>query len=178
MDNTELRYGKISADMKDFDQLNTLYNTAFPAAERAFTIKEAMDKTTDDTDHEAAVVYDGDDMVGFYAISCRKGYKYLEFIAVNPNIRSKGYGGRILKKLLDDNKDIVFFASIEKPDPNGKDFEIKKRRQEFYERNGMITVNRSRIVNGVEYIIVTNKTGEKFEQGYENMVKEERTYFE
>jgi len=177
MDNTELRYEKISSDMKDFDQLNELYNSAFPPEERVYTIQEALDKFSGTNTSEAAVAYDGDVMVGFYALTRRKDYVYLQFLAVNPNIRSKGYGGRILKKLLDDNKDIVAFGSIEKPDPNGKDYEIKKRRQQFYERNGMITVDDVTIANGIPFIVVTNKTGEDFERYYKNEMKELQKLF-
>lgn len=177
MDSTELRYELVSPGMKDLDRLTELYNSAFPAAERALTVEDALEMLDDDIG-EGAAVYDGDVMVGFYAVSHGKGYKCLQFLAVDPNIRSKGYGGIILRKLLNDNKDTVFFASIENPVPDSEDFEIKSRRRQFYERNGMITVDRSRLVNGVEFIVVTNKTGDDFERCYEIEVEEEKTFFD
>lgn len=173
----DLRYEKVTSGMKDFDKLKELYDTAFPPEERVFSLEEAQRYVEKKGGIEAKAVYDGEDMVGFYALTVNENYKYLQFIAVNPNIRSKGYGGRILTELLEENRNGIFFASIERPVPGKEGYEMKMRRQKFYERNGMITVDRPRIAGGVEFIIVTNKTGDEFERCYEMEMKEEKKQF-
>jgi len=173
-----LVYKPITSTMPELPQVEALYNAAFPAEERPFSVKDAMAYIEKNGNVELAAAFDEGVMVGFYAIEVRENHIYLQFIAVNQQIRGKGYGGRILSKLLEENKDRVFFASIEKPVPGEDGFEIKTRRQQFYERNGMITVDRCRVVNGVKFIVVTNKTGEEFDRCYEEELVIEKKQFE
>jgi len=116
---------------------------------------------------ERIAAYDGDEVVGFYALEVFDEYKYLAFIAVDSEKDGRGNGSTMLRKILDDNKDVVLFAHIEKPVEGEENYETKKKRQHFYERNGMITVQREMVNNGITFIVVTNKTGETFDRCYQ-----------
>jgi len=173
---TELRYVKFNKDFKDIDAIKRIYELSFPSNERFFSVDEVLSDASLLEFAELTAVYDGETLVGFYVVTNNTayGYKYLQFIAVDTTIRGKGYGGRILVKLLDENMDKVFFGSIEQPVPGDEGYEMKLRRQHFYERNGMIVVDYEREVNGVSYIIVTNRTGVEFDRSYEHEVDEEK----
>ncbi|GEM_PF-4116330 len=171
----ELSYVIIDKDFKDIEKLQTLYDGAFPQEERFFTVEEVVYSPDDFGTMEFKAVYDDDTIIGFYVMCINEehGYRYLQFFAVDSAIRGKGYGGRILSKLLEDNREYIFFASIEKPVPGGENYEIKLRRQQFYEKHGMISVYREMIVNGISFIAVTNKTGKEFDRCYETEMKEQ-----
>lgn len=173
----KLRYVKIDRSFKESYRIEEIYNKSFPPEERFFSIQEAL-KVSETMSVENVAAFDGDVLVGFYSVSVKDDYKYLNFFAVDDTIRNKGYGSIILQKLLDENKDIVFFASIEKPIPDGENYDVKLRRQKFYERNGMVAVNLERVVNGNTFIAVTNKTGADFERCYKRESEEQKYIIE
>jgi len=162
----ELRYVKFDKNFKDLDKVEALYSSSFPPEERIYSVRKALEQGDGLGALENFAVYDGETLIGFYVTVRRNGYRYLSFLATDPAIRGRGYGGTIVKKILEDNQDGICFGSIEKPIPGEADYEIRLRRQMFYERNGMITVPYEKEVNGVPFIVVTNKTGEEFDRCY------------
>jgi len=167
----ELRYVKIDKNFKDLDKVETLYSRSFPPEERMFSVRQAMEQEDKIGVIEAAAAYDGELLIGFYVTLPRDGYRYLNYLVTDPAIRGMGYGGAIVRKILEDNMDGICFGSIEKPVPGTDDYETRLRRQMFYERNGMITVPYEKEVNGIPFIIVTNRTGEEFDRCYQKEMK-------
>jgi len=172
----QLTFKTVDPADKDFPLIKELYDSAFPPQERFFSVEDGIAYAKATGGAEMAAAYEDGQMVGFYAatVNLKMNYKVLHFLAVNPHIRNSGIGGRIMDKLLEENKDTVLFGSIERPVPGGENYELKARRQGFYERHGMIIVDRPRVLNGVEFIIATNKIGDEFERCYENEMKEEQ----
>lgn len=170
-DNTQLRYVKVDRNFRDLDKVEEIYTNSFPSSETPFSVSRGLEMA-EKMPITIIAVYDGDVLVGFYVVKEQGQYRYLNYLAVDQTIRGKGYGGRILQKLLDDSKDTIFFASIEKPIPGRDDYDTRLRRQQFYEKNGMTTVYNQRITNGNEFITVTNKTGDAFQKCYEAEMKE------
>ena len=80
--------------------------------------------------------YDGDDFVGLAYILQNEAVVYLFFLAVNPNIRYRGYGSAILQDVKDlaGNRPVVL--AIEPMDGKADNFDQRLKRVRFYEKNG------------------------------------------
>lgn len=107
-----------------------LYTKSFPTFEQ----RREQDYATalgDDRLH-AESVWDGERFVGlvFWWLA-DEGYVYLEHLAVDPALRGKSYGARILHDLCTRMKRV--WLEIDPPVD-----EISCRRRGFYERNGFI----------------------------------------
>lgn len=79
---------------------------------------------------------DAERFVGFMAVLLYEDLAYLFFLAVMPEYRSKGYGGRAietLKALYPGKKQVVDF---EKPDPTVTNRHQRERRRRFYLNSG------------------------------------------
>ncbi|ONI38138.1 hypothetical protein AN639_08345 [Candidatus Epulonipiscium fishelsonii] len=82
--------------------------------------------------------YDGNTFIGLtYLIST--AYKvYILYLAMDTNVRSKGYGSHVLDIIKQRYNDKTVFLSIEEVSEKYKDFSIRKRRLEFYLKNGFV----------------------------------------
>ena len=80
--------------------------------------------------------YDGDTLCGFIYLAKIGKTVFVMFLAVDKNLRSKGYGSQILNEIKNRYPDKKIVISIEPCDEKAPDFEIRKRRKEFYLRNG------------------------------------------
>ena len=61
---------------------------------------------------------------------------FLLYLAINTEIRSKGYGSYLLKWCLRKYKDKKIYLNIEEVKEDFEDYEIRKRRLDFYLKNG------------------------------------------
>ena len=80
--------------------------------------------------------YEKETFVGFVSISLYKDICYIFFLAVSASIRNKGYGSKILSILKEMYKDYVLLLCYEEVDEKYNDYENRKRREEFYMKNG------------------------------------------
>jgi len=136
---------QIKYDKEGFDQVKNLYSTAFPRQEQA-PLPYLINQTKKDSVRFDAY-YDGDVFVGLaYTISF-KDMTYLWYLATRSDLRSKGYGSQIMQHLREiyPNNRIVLNLDIQ--DENAADNEIRKKRKEFYVRNGYSTADYSCIFN-------------------------------
>ncbi len=76
---------------------------------------------------------------------------FVLFDAEYPHIRSKGYGSAILEIIKREHPDKVLTLNIEPLDCNADNYEQRKSRLAFYERNGFCVT---------DYVI--NDTGEDY----------------
>ncbi len=58
------------------------------------------------------------------------------YFATVPEVRGKGYGGRMLEMFRAAHKGTRSFLVTEPPDPDAEDNGIRERRKAFYRRNG------------------------------------------
>lgn len=79
--------------------------------------------------------YDGDILCGFVYMSTIGKQTFVMFFAVDKNLRSKGYGSRILEKiqLLHPNNKII--VSIEPTNEDAENLKERLRRKKFYINN-------------------------------------------
>ena len=61
---------------------------------------------------------------------------FLIYFATRPEVRGKGYGSRILDMLRSEFPGHRMFLVTEPLDPDAPDIDIRRRRQDFYRRNG------------------------------------------
>ena len=79
---------------------------------------------------------DGGRFVGFTFQFMNGGKVFLVYFATVPELRSKGYGSKIIGMLRRIYPDVTMFLPMESLDPAADDIGMRKRRYGFYLRNG------------------------------------------
>ena len=80
--------------------------------------------------------YEGETFCGMTLTVDQGKYLYIEFIAVDPALRSRGYGGRMLARLRADYPDRAMLVEVEEPEPDAGNHDQRRKRIDFYQRNG------------------------------------------
>lgn len=130
----ELKRQKVKLFSKSSCDVKNLYLSAFPAVERVPYFSMLLTSYRELADFYA--YYDGDDFVGLAYVLQNEDVVYLFFLAVNPQIRSRGYGSEILQdiKKISGNRPVVL--AIEPMDEKADNFDQRLKRVRFYEKNG------------------------------------------
>lgn len=81
-----------------FAEVDALYETAFPLHEKRDC--EAKQSALSNASYSLYAWLDGNQFVGMSGSWNLHGYSYIEHLAVNSELRSKGYGKRILDHIL------------------------------------------------------------------------------
>ncbi len=94
-----------------------------------------------------------------FVASCGDNIAFLDYFAVLTDYRGEGIGSEAFKKLseLPDVKYIVFEVESVETAKNSEDETIRKKRIDFYTRNGAVKTHGKYNVFGVEYDIMINK---------------------
>ena len=119
---------KIKKDIKP------LYISAFPLAERPPV--NMYFHSFDKEGSELFGFYEDSKFIGFISTKLYKDICYIFFLAVSPEYRNQGYGTKMLNTMKEIYKDYVLLLCYEEVNEKYKDFETRKRREEFYIRNG------------------------------------------
>lgn len=125
---------KVSIFAKDYQKYKALQKRAFPKEEQyPFWILRflALRKGVDYLAH-----YDHDMFCGISYTSGTEHMLYVLYLAVNDEIRSKGYGTKMLQHLQETSGKKEITLNIEPLDKNVANYEQRVRRMEFYRRNG------------------------------------------
>ncbi|QRX63413.1 GNAT family N-acetyltransferase [Dysgonomonadaceae bacterium zrk40] len=104
-----------------------LYEESFPVAERR-KMEDHLLACTDERFFPLSA-WDGGRLAGLLFFWEWKGYRYLEHLAVTPELRGQGYGSEMLRYLRDSEQTIILEI-----DPLVN--ELSVRRLQFYERAG------------------------------------------
>ncbi len=104
-----------------------LYEQSFPVAERR-KIDDHI-RASADSQFFPLSIWEGSKLVGILFFWEWDSYRYLEYLAVNPELRGQGYGSQILHFLRDTEHTIILEI-----DPLVN--ELSVRRLQFYERAG------------------------------------------
>ena len=132
----DIRFVDIKNDKSDIEKIKRLYNTAFPADERApffILLRGAQKKNVD-----FFSCRDGDEWVGFLYVVNRLDLSYVFYFAVDDNMRGKGCGTAILRSAQEYYKDRRLFLAIEEIDEKYGNYDQRVRRLHFYENAGFI----------------------------------------
>jgi len=129
-----LQYFEVTKKSPWLPQVKALYESAFPANER-IPIKHLLDNKIK---REFWAFFDGDLFCGFSNSITHGSITNIVYFAVVPELRSRGYGSKILQAIRKKHPDsrIVVDIEVEEDSKDAEELERRNRRRDFYQRNG------------------------------------------
>jgi GNAT superfamily N-acetyltransferase len=129
-----LQYFEVTKKSPWLPQVKALYESAFPANER-IPIKHLLDNKIK---REFWAFFDGDLFCGFSNSITHGSITNIVYFAVVPELRSRGYGSKILQAIREKHPDarIVVDIEVEEDSKDAEELERRNRRRDFYLRNG------------------------------------------
>lgn len=127
-------------------QIEALAKEAFPP--------EDLVKMAQADNFDFLVLSEQDTFVGFVVVQTYGEIAYLFFLAIDSLHRSNGYGSRAIeavKKLYPNKKQVVDFEMV---DENAENYLQRKKRREFYLRNGYKETGLFLSYLGVDYEVM------------------------
>ncbi|MCH5194761.1 MAG: GNAT family N-acetyltransferase [Oscillospiraceae bacterium] len=158
---------RINLFSPDYPKISRLYRTAFPADERAPMTVLTYKSGRDNVDFWG--LYANDEWIGLaYAIS-ENDLTYLFYLALAEDVRGKGLGSRALQALLRYYEGSRFYIALEQLDPSAENIEERKRRRQFYLKNGLKPIKRTIREASVVYDVMS--TGNVEPEEYNTMMR-------
>ena len=126
----------IPPNKENLSKIKKLYRAAFPRIERK-PFRMIL-RQCEKGEAELYAIESNDGMFLGLAVTVKHSdIVMLDYFAIHPKARGKGVGSRALKMLRAKYADRRFILEIESVDEPCKNPEIRKKRREFYLRNGM-----------------------------------------
>ena len=141
-----------------YREVKQLYHGSFPENERLPFSRMVLLSLLKPA-AELLGYYEGDTFCGFSFTVRSEQYLYINFIAVNPALRSHGYGAKILS-LLREQYPLPAICDVKAPIEGSDDYAQDHRRIEFWKRNGFDFFDNEYVITnpcGVTYIIASTK---------------------
>jgi Acetyltransferases len=113
-----------------FKKAWNLYKKSFPPEERRQLCTQR--KIMDNPLYHFEIITDNNEFTGFILWWDFENIRYIEHLAILPQLRGKGYGQHVLKRFTS-RPEIPTLLEVEHPDT-----EINKRRIDFYQRIGFV----------------------------------------
>lgn len=131
----------------------TLCKTAFPPEEQLpFPLLLLRSQRKD---NHFTAYYDGDTFAGISYCIELEDVAYVLYLAVNDQVRSRGYGSAILGAIKKRYSGKTLMLEIETlSNPEAENYEQRQARLAFYERNGFTTTSIREEDNSVTYDIL------------------------
>jgi len=158
---TMLQFFDVTRDAPWFPQVKALYESAFPANER-IPIKHLLD---DKIKREFWAFFDKEDgesgaapkFCGFSNSITHGSITNIIYFAVVPELRSRGYGSKILQAIREQHPDtrIVVDIEVEEDSKDAEKLERRNRRRDFYQRNGFGSSPVDYVWQGEHYRLLT-----------------------
>ncbi|WCM60723.1 GNAT family N-acetyltransferase [Paenibacillus polymyxa] len=144
----------ITKDLKEINNVYELFRNSFPVNEQIPMWFLWWKSKKDFIDFIA--FYDEDVFVGFTYLITNKNLTFVLYLAIDSEIRSKGYGGRLLsniKKQYPHNRIILNIEAVEEAAIN---YEQRLKRKNFYMRNGYSKTSFNLFEYGQSYEVLVN----------------------
>ena len=157
------------------EQMKRLYETAFPEGEQipwADLIRLVEEMPLDFTAY-----YEDGDFIGFTIVYPRKSFNWYWYFAVRDELRGKGYGQQILTMLLEHYKGQTCVLDMESPTQVCDNITQRKRRHEFYLRNGFRDTNVYRTYNDITMTIMMIGPGTFTMNDWDKIVEELKRFW-
>ena len=164
-----MEYTRVTRKSKDHRSIVELMQTAFPPEERIpVWILELLARKRNVNFN---AWYDNSELCGVtYTIESEK-MMFLLYFAVNAQLRSKGYGSRIIEEIRKIAGDREVILNVEKPDESAGNNTQRIKRIAFYKRNGFCQSDFDLRIEGTDYLVFsTNATPNREE--FDGIVKE------
>jgi GNAT superfamily N-acetyltransferase len=120
---------------------------------------------------------EGQMFIGFTIVYPRKSFNWFWYFAVREELRGKGYGQRILTLLIEHYKGQTFVLDMESPTQVCENSEQRKRRQQFYLRNGFRNTNVYRTYNDITMTIMMIGEGSFTMQDWDDITNELKRFW-
>lgn len=120
-----------------YEQVNEIYEKSFSPQEKCKNLRKIIESPNTDL----YCLVDDEVVLGFIYLIYQKDMIFILYLAINTELRSKGYGSYLLKWCLNKYRDKKIFLNIEEVREEFDDYEIRKRRLDFYLRNGFFLTN-------------------------------------
>lgn len=167
----KLKTERITKESPFWQQINSLAREAFPPEE--YLAPDTLVEMSKADNLDFSALTDEDTFIGFMVVQTYKDLAYLFFLAIDPSCRAKGYGSRAietLRALYPGKKQVVDFERLDETAPNN---EQRRKRRQFYLRNGYKETGLFLSYLGVDYEVFY--MGSDFEpQAFKDMMKEIR----
>ncbi|MBQ7874141.1 MAG: GNAT family N-acetyltransferase [Oscillospiraceae bacterium] len=124
---------RISYRSKDIPKIRKLYFEAFPENER-FNFNMML--KNESGHYETFGFYLDESFCGFAILLNSGDISHILYLATEPELRGKGLGAKALGALGRIKKDMRIIVDIERELPGCAENEIRRRRKNFYLRNG------------------------------------------
>ena len=157
------------------EQMKRLYETAFPEGEQipwADLIRLVEEMPLDFTAY-----YEDGDFIGFTIVYPRKSFNWYWYFAVRDELRGKGYGQQILTMLLEHYKGQTCVLDMESPTQVCDNITQRKRRHEFYLRNGFRDTYVYRTYNDITMTIMMIGPGTFTMNDWDEIVEELKRFW-
>ena len=137
---------------KDYQTIKELYDSSFPDDERIpwQRIVSQLDES-----RQMHVYYDDQRFVGLSYVFIHKNVVYLSYLAVSENLRDRGYGSEILRLIQKEFRDYKIVIDIEIVDPDADNYEERRKRKDFYLRNGFVSTGTGYYIYHVDYELLS-----------------------
>ena len=166
---------------KYYKKVNDIYRQSFHKNERYVSLNKMIKLNNT----ELYCLIEKENVYGIIYVIKYKASIFVLYLAVNSKNRSKGYGSYLLRWCLNHYKNYKIYLNIEEINNEKPDFEIRKKRLEFYLNNGLyltniiskddkeifhVLSNQSKI-NLEEYIELDNYIAEKINENFSEIIE-------
>lgn len=130
----KLKAEYITEHNRFWNEINNLAKEAFPPEE--YLAPTDLVKMSRADNFDFLLLTDDEQFVGFMVVQTYKDLAYLFFLAIDLSCRSKGYGSyaiEALKEAYPEKKQVVDFEML---DEQADNYEQRRKRRNFYLRNG------------------------------------------
>ena len=172
-----LQFFEVTKDSPWFPQVKALYESAFPANER-IPIKQLMDNKIQREFFAFVDDINGSPTFCGFSNSITRGtITNIVYFAVEPKLRSRGYGSQILKTIHELHPDtrLVVDIEVEEDSKDAEELERRNRRRDFYLRNSFEAVEFNYNWQGEHYRLLTaggNVTEQEFRDFWKEVLKD------
>lgn len=149
-----LRTQAVTLRLPEYWLVKQLYYRAFPSYEQESWLRLMGKRLSRRADFTA--FYDGSQLVGFTYLIHHQDVHYLLYLAVNDQVRSQGYGSRILQATCCRYPGETVVLDIEQLDPQAANNHQRQRRLHFYRQNGFGLTDRLTPTADVTYQMFSN----------------------
>ena len=162
-----IRFEKIDENTNNLEEIKQLYLDAFPFEERIpFYI---MVLVGNDKGVEFLSIYDDDTWLGFIHTLVGDELSYIFYFAIDNRLRRSGYGSKILHEYKKIHPRLSL--AIEPIEENSDNIKQRRKRLEFYKKNGFETLGTKVVEMGIEFELMGAKGMEIKESDYKKLVK-------
>ncbi len=163
----ELIKKTVRRNLREYDEIYRLMITAFPESERIpLWILRLLELRKMVSFH---AFYDENQFCGFLYTAEDRKYIFVLYLAVNDKIRSKGYGSRIIE-YLKVHCDKIIVLNVEAINVSKDNYLQRKKRVEFYRKNGIIDTGYFFYDGGERYSVLSSDVERFVPEEYEKLL--------